>query len=440
MSCRRNAQRVIAATAFVAVSAWTAPRVHAQGDERPDRGGEGEPPSVEEELQALEREVDASTSENAQDGGHGGGDGGGVIQNLNPDLSFIFQGGWAWTSVDPDDDGDDRGNDLGLQGGPDPKKFGFFFQALELNVQAAVDPYLDFQANIVLQPNGVVVEEAYGRTLSLPARLQVRFGKFKSRFGRVNEFHVHRWHFSTWPMVNAKFFGPRGLNGMGVEVSQLLPFPWYVEWLVAVQSFAGVRQGRSFVNDGNRIDGVLDLTVSSRVEQFFALSSEWSLQWGLNYAVGRNDAEPEGAPGGFRTDIATTDVYLKWKSTRTGGRSAVGWQSEAMYRRRETPGGVLEDAGVYSQIYWAPTRRWEVGARYGYTSEAGGPPRDYLDPEWIHGRHRTITALTHYPTEFSQFRLEYVMTELPSDFPQERLHMVIVRAQLVTGAHGAHEF
>jgi hypothetical protein len=393
--------------------------------------------SIDEQLDQLEQEV--SSQEQGGGGDESKGEGGGFIQTLNPELSFILSAGIAWTSVDDDDDGDDVANDLGFQGGPDPKKFGFFLQGLELNVGAAVDPYFAFDANIVFRQQRLVVEEAYGTTMSLPAKLQLRFGIFRTRFGRLNKFHQHRWPFTTVPMVNAKFFGPRGLRGFGVEVSQILPLPWYAEWVLTAQSLPGVRQGRSFLRNGAFIEDFLDFTLLGRFKQFFELSPNWSLQWGLNYAVGRNDSA-ENASSGLRTDIATTDLYLKWKSSSTGGRSEFGWQSEVMYRRRDVPEGDLEDVGLYSFVYFAPNRTWQLGARYEYTSEAEGPVQDYLDPIWIHGRHRVTGNVTYRPSEFSEFRVEYMASELPSDFSEKVVHMALLRAELVTGAHGSHAF
>jgi hypothetical protein len=65
----------------------------------------------------------------------------------------------------------------GPSGAHDPVGNGFTLQQLELHLDAAVDPYLDLQANVVFTLGGVEVEEAYARTLALPLRSQLRAGQ-----------------------------------------------------------------------------------------------------------------------------------------------------------------------------------------------------------------------------------------------------------------------
>lgn len=377
---------------------------------------------VSAELEQIQKEVSESTgSEDNQSNQNQSGSN----QSLNPDISVIMDTGFAWLS--------DKAEPIG---GPDPKEFGFFFQGAELAVDADVDPYFTFDAFLVAKLGGLKVGEAYATSLSLPGGLQWRIGKFKTRFGRLNPTHLHRWHFSTLPLVNAKFFGPAGLNGLGTEISQLLPLPWYVEWSLAVQSLPTAATGRSFIRNQDRIDTPLDLTASGRLKQFFELDRNWSFLWGLNYAIGRNDSEP---PRDHRTDIFATDLFLKWKSSTSGGRSEVGWQTEAMVRRRASPSGKLVDHGLYSLLYWQPTRQWELGTRYDYVTDATNQSPDYLHPDWTQDRQRASVEVAYLPTEFSRLRIEYGADRLEY-LPDHFEHSVTFQAQFVTGSHGAHKF
>ncbi|MEJ7729813.1 MAG: metal ABC transporter permease [Polyangiaceae bacterium] len=113
--------------------------------------------------------------------------------SLNPNIAFIGDFALAVFSGD------------NLQGGGhDPTQNGFNLQALEMSVNADVDPYFRFDVNIVIGPDGLELEEAYATTLSLPASLQVRAGQFLTRFGRINQMHPHRWDFVDQPRSSAR--------------------------------------------------------------------------------------------------------------------------------------------------------------------------------------------------------------------------------------------
>ncbi len=114
-------------------------------------------------------------------------------------------------------------------------------QNLELVFDAAVDPYLRGQANVVLQitPEGettVELEEAYVTTTSLPHGLQLKAGQFLTEFGRLNPTHPHAWDFVDQPLAIGRFFGGDGLRSAGARLSWLLPTAYYSEAFLTVQN------------------------------------------------------------------------------------------------------------------------------------------------------------------------------------------------------------
>ncbi len=412
----------------------------------PDPTDDDQNPSLDEQLETLEREVDARTDDNPEtsDASETPSDRVDELEEvvdtesdgsrddnpraLNPELSVILNAGAAWQANDPV-----------LVGGPDPRGFGPFLQSVELAVRADVDPFFTFDSHLVAGPAGLKVGEAYGTTLALPADLQVRFGKFKARFGRVNPLHLHAWHFTALPLVNGKFFGPAGLNGLGAEIGQLLPVPWYAEWILGVQDLSGEATGRPFLREPASVEGPLDLVATARLEQFFELSADVDLLWGLGTALGRNDSGGAELRDELGTAVYGTDLFVKYNPARTGGRSEVGWQTEAMLRQRQTPGRTLTDAGGYSYLYWRPNRRWEVGGRYEYVTGPFAAERDYLHPDWLDVRQRAGLGVSLFPSEFSRLRLEYMADGFDRGV-DDLGHTVILQTQLVTGAHGAHKY
>ncbi len=109
------------------------------------------------------------------------------------------------------------------------KNFDLYLNETEVSLQATVDPYAraDFFLSFGRDPEtgkyGVEVEEGYLTTLSLPARLQLKVGKFRSAIGRVNTVHPHALPFIDMPNAYVNYFGEEGLKDEGVSVSWLLP-------------------------------------------------------------------------------------------------------------------------------------------------------------------------------------------------------------------------
>ncbi|NVJ20147.1 zinc-regulated TonB-dependent outer membrane receptor [Myxococcus sp. AM011] len=344
------------------------------------------------------------------------------------DMSFILDiAAAAFTSKEP------------LQGGAhDPTRNGFNLQQLELSIGSVVDPYFRFDANIVYSQFGVEIEEAYGTTLALPGSLQARAGQFLTRFGRLNATHPHAWDFVDQPFAMSRVFGAEGNRGLGVELSWLTPLPWYVELTGSLTDATGEATARSFLGASNdRVLSPLDLQATGILKQFFPLSDDLSLMWGLSAATGPN-------PTGYRnrTDVFGTDVYLRYRPITEASNTLVTLQVEALYRRRQVPDDVLTDINTYAQLAWRFSQRWAAAARYELGTpakgEGGEVALDPLDPEWTKNRDRISANLTFWPTEFSRLRVQAARDR--ARWRDEADYSVFLALELVTGAHGAHAF
>jgi hypothetical protein len=407
----------------VAARLALAPAAHAQ----PEPAGAPAPPGNEdvfsELVTDLEREGDpepprpaatanAAPSSNA----------------LNPDIAVVADFAAAVFS-----------DEEHLQtGAHDPADTGFNLQQLELSLGAAVDPYFRFDAFIVFGLFGVEVEEAYGTTTGLPERFQVRFGQFLTRFGRINATHPHSWDFVDQPFAIGRVFGAEGNRGLGIELSWLTPLPWYVELVGSVTRADGEASNRSFFGGVDLgVEGPADLLYVTALKQFFELSANWSLLWGVSAALG-----PNATGRSNRTDVYGTDLYLKYRPITRPSHSALKWQTEFLHRRVQTPETVLYDHSLYTQLVWGLDKRWAVGARYEWGSPSfnldGNRAVHFLDPEWTDHRHRVSGALSYLPTEFSRLRLQG-SADLPG-WRNEPIVAVFLAAELAVGAHGAHPF
>lgn len=344
-----------------------------------------------------------------------------VPQSFNPDLSFILDTNLSGFSAEKPLQ----------QGAHDPTQNGFNFQQLELSLGSTVDPYWRLDGNLVFNPFGVEIEEIYATTLGLPANLQARAGQFLTRFGRINSTHPHIWEFVDQPLVIGKFLGPEGNFALGTELSWLSPLPWYLEVVGSATNASGAGTARSFFGANNLgVQGPGDLQLTGAIKQFFPLTPDWSLNWGLSGAFGPN---PTGRSN--RTEIYGTDLYLKYRSVQGEGYPIAALTTEAMSRRRQVPGNVLVDQGGYTSLSWQWNPNWGTAARYELVT---GAAKDYLDPEWTGNRHRVAADVTYSPTEFSRIRLQG-----SADYPTWQptpIYAGFLAFEVSIGAHGAHKF
>jgi hypothetical protein len=351
-----------------------------------------------------------------------------AASSMNPDLSFVTDLALAGFSTEEP-----------LQSGAhDPQRNGFTLQQLEMSISKAVDPYFHFTANVVFSQFGVEIEEAYATTMALPGNLQLRVGQFLTRVGRLNPTHPHSWEFVDQPFVLGRLFGGEGNRGLGLEASYLAPLPWYLEIVGSLSDAAGEATARSFYGaEDLGVRSPLDLQSTIAAKQFFPLSEDLSLAWGLSGAFGPN---PTGH--GNRTDIYATDLFLKYRPITYGSHTIVSLQAEWFHRRRQVPGDLLRDVGGYAYLSWRFAQRWGVGGRYEHGSpswnQAGAAGEDDLDPFWKAHRQRLTANLTFWPTEFSRLRLQGSSDLLGWN---DRVNWALfVAAEFVVGAHGAHTF
>jgi hypothetical protein len=349
-------------------------------------------------------------------------------QSMNPDLSVIADVAGAYFSTDDN-----------LQGGDhDPTKTGFNLQQLELSISSVVDPYFRLDANLVFAPDGVEIEEVYATTLDLPWRLQARAGQFLNRFGRLNSTHPHAWDFVDQPFAITRVFGGEGNRGLGVELSWLLPLSWYVELVGSTTDAEGEGTSRSFLGAEERtVNSLGDFEHMLALKQFFPLSDDWSLAWGLSGAFGPNPTGPDQ-----HSQVYGTDLYLKWRPISYQSSQIVSLHAEWIYRRRQTPDGVLQDTEGFAALMWRFAARWAIAARYEYGSPAVDTDfdrsPDYLDPEWTGARHRVAANGTFWPTEFSRIRLQ-ASVDAP-EWQRDPTFALFLALEVVAGAHGAHAF
>ncbi len=311
-------------------------------------------------------------------------------------------------------------------GSHDPNKSGFTLQQVELHIQDAVDPFFNYSTNIVFSLFGVEVEEAYLFTARLPWGFQMRAGQFLQQIGRLNPTHPHSWSFVDQPMMNGTLFGSEGARGLGLELSYLIPLPWFAEATYSFSQPGGACCGSSYIIDGARsLKDLSEFIHTARLGQFFALDDSWSILLGLNYQTGEN-----GTGANNMSEIAGVDAYIRYRPVTSSQRVHLALQHETFSRRQQRPGRLLRDQGQYTSLEWKYNLRESLGLRY----ETVRPHEEH--EEWETQVYRTSLAYTYYPSHFSRLRFQgsHRRVNGADGFG------IVANIEVVIGSHGAHDF
>jgi hypothetical protein len=302
------------------------------------------------------------------------------------------------------------------------KNFDLYLNETEVSLQATVDPYaradffLSFGRDPATGKYGVEVEEGYLTTLSLPARLQLKAGRFRSAIGRINTVHPHALPFIDMPNAYVNYFGEEGLKDEGLSLSWLLPTNvFYQEILFQVTS--GYSEAPAFASsEGNR------LLYVGHLKNFFTLNDNNTLEIGLSGISGPNDSARV-------SNMGVVDITYKWKPVKLNTYHSLTWQSEFYFNHADlTDNYSMSSFGMYSFIQYQLAKRWFLTGRYDYAQK----PFD----KTIKENAFSLTA-GWYATEFSKLEFE---TKTTDDNIDKRFYQAWLRWIFVIGAHGAHQY
>jgi hypothetical protein len=362
----------------------------------------------------------------------------------NPDLGVIFQG-QAWSYKNDPDDYYIPGFPLGGEAGPLPE--GFAIGEIEINISANVDDKFTawLTAPLVVEDGeaGIEIEEAWIETLTLPAGLSLRMGRFFSNIGYLNEQHSHSWDFADQPLPYQVFLGGQ-YGDDGLRLSWVAPTDIYFE--LGAEALRGDR----YPAGGASNSGPGSYTLRTRLGGDVGFSNGW--QAGLSYLQVDADDRASGDeddPLLFSgdSDVVIADFVWKWAPNGNIRQRNLKLQAEYLWRNESgvytlTDGRVLpydnDQSGWYLQAVFQPFPMWRIGVRYDQLSSddpgqafqgtmlmpADRTPRRYgVMADWSN-------------SEFSRLRLQYTYDKVGvEDDNQWGLQYIFS-----IGAHGAHSF
>lgn len=356
--------------------------------------------------------------------------------NLNPDISLIAD---FLADLSPDEstiEGGDR----------------FQLREVEIGIQGAVDPYFRYDAFVAIHGGEVEIEEAYATTLSLPASLQAKIGRFLLPFGKENLTHVPELNTIEHPLVIQEYFGEEGFSSTGVWGSIVgAPLGFVQELSLVAANGAEVHEhgeeeedhahealaapGRAPLpsqdddhddehddeheeHGTGLLDDLADRLWVANLKNSIDLSEAANLEVGLSWGTTATD--------GPRTNLYGANAIWRWKPPATAKYRSAILQAEAFWRRDLSQEEARFGAFAFGQ--WQLTRRTYVGARWDYV-------------ESIEADEGEITAgqvlLRYFPTEFSQLRLAW---ERQAPEHGESVDRVLFQTTFALGPHRPHPY
>lgn len=317
---------------------------------------------------------------------------------------------------------------------------GFNLRAAELFLFAPVDSYFNLYGAFPITEDGIELEEAFAVTTSLPFGFQVKGGKFKSNFSRLDAQHPHAWDFADIALPYKAFLGDEALGGeKGVQITYIPPLPIYT--LLGAEILQG-ENDHLFGADAR--SGPHAYTLFAKTS--FDTSDNSTLLFGPYFLFGKaHQPSDEGLDFRGSSNLWGVEAVWKWKQ----GLHGVTLQGEYLHLSQggneitdpDTGDAIsrkLHQDGAYIQALYRYDR-WRVGARYDTLAifsdslKVGGEKQGLGRRPW-----RTTAALEFNPSEFSRIRFQYTHDRSSRDNRDNNEWWM----QFIfgIGAHGAHEF
>lgn len=316
-------------------------------------------------------------------------------------------------------------------GAHDPQREAFSAQAIEPGLSLQTK-YIEGFANYLWHQEAEgdwdgEWEEAFGKITNIPGGFEFKGGQYLSRFGALNDKHVHSWDFVDSEMVLSRFLGDDGLLLQGGEIAWTLPLgmqPTLVS--IASLGYGNARshdhahshgEGEDFAHEGEEA-ALSDDIWTARLMARYRFDDFHSLTAGMSWTAGTNGFERD-------TEVFGIDAEYQWRENglESGGR-AFRWRNELLWRdvdayseHDEDDDGIIDEIylgsyqewGVYTHAIYSWNERIDTGLRLGWVegvADFGQDERFRVSPAvtwWFDdSKHIGIRAQYNYDSIASQ--------------------------------------
>ena len=329
----------------------------------------------------------------------------------------------------------------------------------EIGFQEVIDPYARADFFLSFGEKGVNLEEGYITFTSLPAGLQLKVGKMRAAFGKVNTTHNHVLPWIDRPLVTQNVIGGEdGINDAGLSLSRILPAPKGLFLEGTAQVFRGDSDGVFAATRRSNVSAV------GHLRAYRDLSESTNIDFGASYARGHSPF----ADG--NNQLYGGDVTLRWKPLRRAiyhsfvARSEFVWArtsvSSPYFTGTSAPAGasfargLATPFGYYVSADYQLNRRWILAGRFDRSQRGQCLPTSPettstcpYDPLAFGANFTRNVALlqdtggsfllTYLTSEFSLIRTQFRRTKYGEG---RTANEFLFQFQFSMGAHGAHPF
>lgn len=320
----------------------------------------------------------------------------------------------------------------------------FQFQELEVVISSYLNPFAKADAVLTLPgPNieegKLGLEELYATVVrGLPLDLNVRLGKYRVDFGKINMQHPHQWPFVTQPLSQERFFGDEGLNDLGLSVSALLP-TGDVYSKLTIDLLRGIPIGET--------TGIEDTSgakptyaTSGRLMSFFTLGDYSDLETGVSVYTGIHDPYNRDRFWYWNLDFKYKYKPDLYTSLTLQGEyllnSRHAWQDRDLNPFMDANGNPvrrdISTSGLYLFTDYQFMKIYSIGARFDWTQS----------PYTKDDKARAVALfLGYYPVEETLgLRLQYQNTKTELPFASQSVNSIALQILFSLGPHKAHPF
>ncbi|HEX5215901.1 MAG TPA: hypothetical protein VFV98_10585, partial [Vicinamibacterales bacterium] len=306
----------------------------------------------------------------------------------------------------------------------------------EISMQAVVDPYARADFYLSAGPDGLEIEEGFATFTALPKQFQLKVGKMRAQFGKVNTLHTHAMPTIDRPLVTDNLVGgEEGISDGGVSVSKLIHNP-----VLFLEATGEVFAARSDVFQGTSLS---KLNYIARLRGYHDLSEDKNIDLGVSFASGPtnlNEAyatvfDVTGSPlqnpalQDLNRTLVGIDATFRYRPLRRAIYQRLNLRTELIWNRQDLPDTLRTTGfGVYGLGEYQFARRWYIGGRLDQSARA-------IDGDLVDKGGSVF--LTFWPTEFVQIRSQYRHISFAEG---EKANQFLFQVNFAIGAHGAHVF
>jgi hypothetical protein len=381
------------------------------------------------------------------------------VSSFNPAVALILSGTYEQLEQDPAIPA------TGFAMNPNDTGYvrGFSLQESELSISANIDPQYSGVGTFSLASDGSFsVENAFVQTSALGNGFNLKFGRFFSGLGYLNEQHSHVWDFVDQPLAYRVLWD----NQFGDDGMQL-------KWLVPTDMFfeigGEVGRGLGFPGSDRDKNGAGSGVLFAHIGDDIGIEQSWRAGASLQQtrrvdAVSDNVPDLPGTPGGvsnsFTGDSQTAGLDFVWKYSPNGNIRERYLKVQGEYFQRKENGLLTYDTGSvaavpgpttdsyavtqsgwYLQSVYQFMPNWRTGLRYDRldsgTASMGASIAGDVISNYGFSPARLTWMVDYNPSEFSRIRLQLAHDESRQGLTDNQMFVQYIMS---LGAHGAHQY